>query len=145
GGPGAGGGQRSLRRCGLAGLARAALGARFLRATEGTAVGPADGTADEGRGLFARRKGHDRLLYVQTSRQPVTAPLHVSTNVVVGEFNAILVGSVLCSTTPVSVVMPFNVIVCTLPAGGMMVQATGVEPPAGGGMVVAPAASVTKS
>jgi hypothetical protein len=66
-------------------------------------------------------------------------------NVALGEPNAIVVGSVGCSNTPVSPVIPFNVMVTVLPAGGIIVTALGVEPPAGGVIRLNPLAQETKS
>jgi hypothetical protein len=63
----------------------------------------------------------------------------------VGEFNPITDGSVLCSTTPVSPVTPFKVIVSVLPVGGIIVTDFGVVPPAGGVIVFNPLARVTIS
>lgn len=59
------------------------------------------------------------------------------------ESRAITEKSVLWSLTPVSPVTPLNVIEITLPDGGWMVTAVGVDPPVGTVIVFAPEARVT--
>ena len=62
---------------------------------------------------------------------PVMVPPAVIPKEVTPAAREIVVGSVKWREIPVSPVTPFNVIVWVLPAGGIIVQDTGVEPPVG--------------